>query len=241
MVVEEDSTAVEVSMVEAVAEVTMVTAAAIPTAATMAVAITVGADTMDTMVATVGTAATDGMADIGAIHTTVTAGAGDLALGGRIGVGDGDTRMATATALGITLPTVTDRYYYPQDCPPGYPCPPNGNDDPPPRNSSPKSGSNPAKPWRPPVSTPNTNYATSDVATVTPRAPLLSSDRITATVSNYRVTHATTRQNPTLRPEVQNAMRALREMPPFAREREIETGRYSHFSPEEREPLRSLN
>jgi hypothetical protein len=98
---------VEVSMVEAVAEVTMVTAAAIPTAATMAVAITVGADTMDTMVATVGTAATDGMADIGAIHTTVTAGAGDLALGGRIGVGDGDTRMATATALGITLPTVT--------------------------------------------------------------------------------------------------------------------------------------
>jgi hypothetical protein len=30
-------------------------------------------------------------------------------------------------------------------------------------------------------------------------------------------------------------------MPPFAREREIETGRYSHFSPEEREVLRNLN
>jgi hypothetical protein len=30
-------------------------------------------------------------------------------------------------------------------------------------------------------------------------------------------------------------------MPPFAREREIETGRYSHFSPEERELLRSMN
>jgi hypothetical protein len=30
-------------------------------------------------------------------------------------------------------------------------------------------------------------------------------------------------------------------MPPFAREREIETGRYSHFLPEERELLRSIN
>ena len=42
-----------------------------------------------------------------------------------------------------------------------------------------------------------------------------------------------------LRPEVLNAMRALHEMPPFAREREIEHGRYSHFSPEEREMLRN--
>jgi hypothetical protein len=91
------------------------------------------------------------------------------------------------------------------------------------------------------VSTPNTNYATSDVAAVTPRAPLHSSDRITATASYYRVIHPTTQQNLTLRPEVQNAMRALREMPPFARDREIDTGRYSHFSSEERELLRSSN
>lgn len=42
------------------------------------------------------------------------------------------------------------------------------------------------------------------------------------------------------RREVLNAMRALREMPPFAREREIEHGRYSHFSPEEREMLRNV-
>lgn len=92
---EADSTVArqEVSMVAA--EVTMATAADIPMPVTMAVATTVD------------TAATDGMADIGAIRTTVTAGAGDLALGGRIGVGDGDTRMATATALGITLPTLT--------------------------------------------------------------------------------------------------------------------------------------
>jgi hypothetical protein len=41
------------------------------------------------------------------------------------------------------------------------------------------------------------------------------------------------------RREVLNAMRALHEMPPFAREREIEHGRYSHFPPEEREMLRN--
>jgi len=40
--------------------------------------------------------------------------------------------------------------------------------------------------------------------------------------------------------EVLNAARALREMPPFAREREIDSGRYSHFSPEERAQLRKL-
>ncbi len=44
---------------------------------------------------------------------------------------------------------------------------------------------------------------------------------------------------PAPRREVLNAMRALHEMPPFAREREIEHGRYSHFSPEERDMLRN--
>jgi hypothetical protein len=87
-------------MVAAEAEVTMATAADILTSVTMAVATTVDTVVMGGMVAT------DGMADIGAIHTTVTDGAGDgvLALGGRIR--DGDIRMDTATAL-ITLPTLT--------------------------------------------------------------------------------------------------------------------------------------
>jgi hypothetical protein len=40
---------------------------------------------------------------------------------------------------------------------------------------------------------------------------------------------------------VLKAMRALHEMPPFAREREIDYGRYSHFSPEERELLRNAD
>jgi hypothetical protein len=36
-------------------------------------------------------------------------------------------------------------------------------------------------------------------------------------------------------------MRALREMPPFARQREIDYGRYSHFTPGERQLLRTAN
>jgi hypothetical protein len=41
------------------------------------------------------------------------------------------------------------------------------------------------------------------------------------------------------RREVLNAIHALREMPPAVREREINTGRYSHFSAEERKLLQS--
>jgi len=85
----------------------MATAADIPTSVTMEVATTedtvvmVGTGAMDSMTAT-----TVGTADIGAIHATVTDGDWVLALGGRI-IGVGDTRIATATALGITLPTLT--------------------------------------------------------------------------------------------------------------------------------------
>jgi hypothetical protein len=94
----------KVSMVAA--EVTMATAADIPTSATMEVATTedtgvmVGTEAMDGMAATA-----VGTADIGAILIMATDGDGVLALGGRIGVGE--TRIATATALGITLPTPT--------------------------------------------------------------------------------------------------------------------------------------
>jgi len=42
-----------------------------------------------------------------------------------------------------------------------------------------------------------------------------------------------------LRPEMQKALQRLSEMPPFAREREIETGRYSRFSPGEKQILRN--
>jgi hypothetical protein len=38
---------------------------------------------------------------------------------------------------------------------------------------------------------------------------------------------------------MQRAAERLSNMPPFAREREIETGRYSQFSPEEKQILRN--
>jgi hypothetical protein len=102
--VEADS-AVARREVSGVAEVTMATAADIPTSVEVAT-------TEDTLVM-VGTGARDGMAattvgtaEIGAIHTTVTDGDWVLALGGRI-IGVGDTRIATVTALGITLATLT--------------------------------------------------------------------------------------------------------------------------------------
>jgi hypothetical protein len=85
-----------------VARGTLVSALDIPSAVATTAA-------MARTVVTAGTVVTDGEADIGAIRATVGAGDGvlDLALGGRMGVGDGDTRMATSTALRITLPTPT--------------------------------------------------------------------------------------------------------------------------------------
>jgi hypothetical protein len=65
---------------------------------------------------------------------------------------------------------------------------------------------------------------------------------ITASPSAYRVTRRNAEQrgahsDAPVQPEVQRAWQRLREMPPFAREREIEV-RYSQFSPEEKELLR---
>jgi len=66
------------------------------------------------------------------------------------------------------------------------------------------------------------------------------------TPSSYRAAlsipeRVTQQANVALRPEMQKALQRLREMPPFAREREIETGPYSYFSPQEKELLRSVN
>jgi hypothetical protein len=69
------------------------------------------------------------------------------------------------------------------------------------------------------------------------------------TPSSYRAAHSipqrSTRERATpqadapLRPEMQKALQRLREMPPLAREREIETGRYRQFSSEEKQILRN--
>ena len=155
-------------------------------------------------------------------------------------------------------------YYGPSDYPPGYAHPDNGDDDPPPADPRvrPQPNQNgPARSWRPPVPVggANANYANSDVAAVAPRRPVVSVDSLSGTGSGYRAASAmpehsskgatTTERGTTeraasqadtpLRPEVQKALQRLREMPPFAREREIETGRYRQFSSEEKQILRN--
>lgn len=100
-------TAVLVSMV--VARDTLVSAVDIPLPATIAVATMADSAAMAGTVFTAGVAVTDGEPDMGDIQATIGAGDGvlELALGGRIGVGD--TRMATFTVLRIMLPTPTIR------------------------------------------------------------------------------------------------------------------------------------
>ena len=137
-------------------------------------------------------------------------------------------------------------YYPPSYPPPDYSYPDNGYGDTPPADSrpSPRPNANgPARPWRPPVpgGTSGPNDVNPGVPADEPSVPFRSDAVMTASASDYRVAHTSLHQDPPLRPELQNAMRTLREMPPFARQREIETGRYSHFSPAEREFLSSLD
>jgi hypothetical protein len=137
-------------------------------------------------------------------------------------------------------------YYGPSDYPSDYPDRDNGNDDPAPADPSARPQANqngPAGSWRPavPGGAASANYASSNVAAI---APVRAVERITVTPSSYRVGHsiterATPQSDAPLRPEMQKAMQRLREMPPFAREREIETGRYRQFSPEEKQILRN--
>jgi hypothetical protein len=56
--------------------------------------------------------------------------------------------------------------------------------------------------------------------------------------SNY-VSALSGQQMPAVRSEVANVIRALRAMPPGAREGQIESGRYSNLSPEEMSIVRA--
>jgi len=55
---------------------------------------------------------------------------------------------------------------------------------------------------------------------------------------SYRTASLTTQQFAVLRPQARNVMQALQAMPPEARRRQVESGRYSAFSPEEQELFR---
>jgi hypothetical protein len=58
------------------------------------------------------------------------------------------------------------------------------------------------------------------------------------TTTSLRPAVYTTQQLPALRPEVQNVIRALRAMPPSARQRQLDSGRYSNLTPAEIEYVR---
>ena len=58
------------------------------------------------------------------------------------------------------------------------------------------------------------------------------------TTANLKPAVYTTQQLPALRPEVQNVIRALRAMPPSARQRQLDSGRYSNLTPAEIEYVR---
>jgi hypothetical protein len=80
-------------------------------------------------------------------------------------------------------------------------------------------------------SIPNMNSVTIRYAAYAPTSPGL---RTHAASSDYKPGHSAAYKLPApLRPEVQNVIRALRGMPPGAREREIDSGRYTNLSPEE--------
>jgi hypothetical protein len=124
-------------------------------------------------------------------------------------------------------------YHYPYYTPHSYTYPNNRNNDAPPRNSSPKSQDNsPGKPSTGPAPrrNPETNSLITYVAVSRPTAPLHTTNGKIVTASNYRP-----------RPEVQNAIRAMREMPPYAFQRRVDSGRYSNFTLEEREFVKNAS
>ena len=98
------------------------------------------------------------------------------------------------------------------------------------------------------------NFKSGTAENFPPRPRVLSVDPMMATPASYRVARpnaaraangngggggAAARSDAPLRPEMQRAIERLRNMPPFAREREIETGRYSQFSAADKQILRN--
>jgi len=87
------------------------------------------------------------------------------------------------------------------------------------------------------------SYSTNDAENYGPHPEVRSVDRMFTSPSAYRVLRRNAEQtgaqtDAPVRPEVQRARQRLQQMPPFAREREIEV-RYSQFSAEEKEFLRN--
>ena len=127
-------------------------------------------------------------------------------------------------------------YYYPY-VRYGYPGPYGASDDPP-QNPEPTSPDlSPAKPSRTPPQEryPDANSGTSYLTASRSAALLHSSGGTTRAASTDRLAHYMTQPVSQPRQEVLSAIRALRDMPPYAFQRRIDSGRYRDFSPAERE------
>jgi len=141
-------------------------------------------------------------------------------------------------------------------CRPDYRHPDNGCNDGSPDTSRPSGESPSAKPsntFEPEVS-PDRSYVTTNFADYRPaasssndspsngRSTQATITATTAVTSNYQLANSTTQQLPSrVRPAVRNVIQALRAMPPDARERQLNSGRYDSFSPEERELLNNAS
>lgn len=110
-----------------------------------------------------------------------------------------------------------------------------------PGNSEPKRESAPDQPSNT-DSSPDRNYLTRNSAE-DDRSSLHTVARPTAVATSFQVAHSTRPQLPSsnIRPAVANAIQALRAMPPDARQRQLESGRYANFSAEERELLNNAS
>jgi hypothetical protein len=93
------------------------------------------------------------------------------------------------------------------------------------------SASQPSAPA--PRITTGTTSATVRYAAYRPPAASQGTASASPVASSYRPARSAEHQLPAVRSEVQNVIRALRGMPPDAREREIDSGRYGNLSPQE--------
>jgi hypothetical protein len=87
-------------------------------------------------------------------------------------------------------------------------------------------------------SAPATNSLNIRNASYALASPHYSSPSASGSSATVRPAVYTTQQVPNLRPEVQNVIRALRAMPPAARQRQMDSGRYSNLTPAELQIVR---
>ena len=149
----------------------------------------------------------------------------------------------------LDYPYDTPRYRYPRHdrdsrCRPDYRHPDNGCNDSSPDTSKPNSENPPPKPSNTlgPERSPERNYVTTNFADYSPILLNAMTAPTPDVASDHLPANSATQQIPSgVRPRVRNAIDALRAMPPDARERQLNSGRYDNFSPEERELLNNAS